>query len=165
MCGSKPQQSTRTCWSAAPRDPRVQTLLFARKDCSQKTIATANFYRIRRIIWNLMQVFTWSYIAIATVMQNNWIRSCTVWTSFKGCSQGAMATAIHFSEPMGSMGFSVVVIIAPCKPLHWIPQNPIALYRVHKTINYAMKGFVWFKLLSSKTSFQLEDEFLDTSQP
>ena len=34
---------------------------------------------------------------------------------FKGCSHGAIETAIYFSQLIGCMGFSVVVIIAPCE--------------------------------------------------
>ena len=48
----------------------------------------------------------------------------------KGCSHGAIATAIYLSKLMGYMEFNVVVTITPCEPLHWVPYSPfIAIER------------------------------------
>ena len=49
--------------------------------------------------------------------------------TFKDYSHGTIATPICLSQPMGCMGYSVVVTITPCEHWHWIQYKPFIVMR------------------------------------
>ena len=62
--------------------------------------------------------------------------------SVKGCSHGLIASAIHFSQLMGCMGFSVVVAITPCEHLHWILHNLFVAIKKSLSQSHCVKSFL-----------------------
>ena len=53
----------------------------------------------------------------------------------KGCSYCTIALAIWLSQLMRCMGFSVIVTIARCEHLHWIPYKPFVVIRKNRNRN------------------------------
>ena len=72
---------------------------------------------------NLQAAFLW-YESLGKVSSfTTLLRACNTsasahWHCTKSCLHGTIATAINCSQLMGSMGFSVIVAVAPCEHLH-----------------------------------------------